>query len=477
MKIMRLTLALSLLLFVFATNVQAKETEFEFYYQTIEKVVQINNPKPEGWWETTKSWVKRGYNEIAKTWDMAFGRKYFTGEGSKRWYSREDHCTAYDMKRVKVKSEAHLLQLMGAESEAELSDGQKALLATYRHSLSQAVQERHQYGYLAKVKVILSDTGGYEDTEKYPHVRRDFWPYSQGSLIQMSSKFFDYPGSEADARSTFVHEYAHSMDRTIKEIIYPYGKDGSHYSNELTRPRSAFVEGWAEFNEMLDSEDEVAAMQRSIKKVRVESKTKAGDYKTLSVDDPSLTGTDLLSVEGINAMILYRLANEVPDGRSKIFATFTRTNWKVLRSLSTFVKDFAARHPDDAAVLAGIIDAESKHKLTDAQLVEFAGNSQGMQEYLAHRQALVNPDAAEDVPVAQAPLPSQAAEVNISSHDFNAEIEKIYGEIMRLQKAYVEAVKAGAKKENLELLLKELGQNKARFEMLKKSRLNRNRNK
>ena len=53
-------------------------------------------------------------------------------------------------------------------------------------------------------------------------MRRDFWPYSQGSLIQISSGHYNYPGAEDDASSTFVHEYVHSMDRTIK--LFENGK-------------------------------------------------------------------------------------------------------------------------------------------------------------------------------------------------------------------------------------------------------------
>lgn len=409
---------------------------------------------------------------------MAFGRKYFTGEGTKRWYSKQDHCTAYDVRRVKVRSEAHLLQLMGADSEDGLNDGQKAMLAVYRHSLAQAIKDRHQYGYLSKVKVILSDTSGYQDANKYPHVRRDFWPYSQGSLIQISSGHYNYPGAEDDARSTFVHEYAHSMDRTIKEFINPYGKDGSHYSNELTRPRTAFVEGWAEFNEMLDSEYEVSAMKRSITKVRCESKTEAGKYEILNADDAGLSGQNLLSVEGINAMILYRLANEVPNGRDKIFQTFAKTNWKVFRSLSTFAKDFAKKYPADAAKLAEIIDSESKNKLSEAELLEFAGNSDGVRQYLSDKaQAVDEVEPVASAPVAQAPEASHQVDEDepVLTQDFSTALENAYKEMIQAQTEYVDAVKRGFEAGAIEALQKKLSEKKSRFEKLRGMRRNRRR--
>jgi hypothetical protein len=472
-------LAVIFLLLFCLNQADAKETEFEFYYQNIEKVVQINNPEPEGWWEKTKKLVKGAYNTVLKTWEQTVGRKYLTGEGTKRWYSKENSNIAYDVRRVKVKSEEHLISLMGASSEDELNNGQKAMLAVYRHSKSQAIKDRMKYGYLSKIKVIMSDTSGYEDSKKYPEVRRDFWPYSNGSLIQMSSGRYNYSGSDADARSTFVHEYSHSMDRTIKEFIKPYGKDGSHYSNEMTRPRTAFVEGWAEFNEMLDSEDEVAAMQRSIKKVRIEDKSESGKYTDLSADDERLSGTDLLSVEGINAMILYRLATEVPGGRDKIFTTFSKTNWKVFRSLKTFAKDFAKRYPEDAATLAAIIDSESKGRLSDSELKNYVGEN--ADSYISQR------GASEDSPEAQAgsvatgivvdtdkptnPFAGlSGAAAKITSQDFSTELEKTFEALGNAQRSYLKAVEEG-NAEAAGKLQQKLQERKQRFEQLKKLRI------
>lgn len=69
MKKLRYLALLILVLFVVSgsSSAEAKDTEFEFYYQTIENVVQINNPNPQGWWEQAKSLVKRGYTEVMKT--------------------------------------------------------------------------------------------------------------------------------------------------------------------------------------------------------------------------------------------------------------------------------------------------------------------------------------------------------------------------------------------------------------------------
>jgi hypothetical protein len=83
-------LIIGLMLVCIGSVLEAKDTEFEFYYQAIEKVVQINNPNPQGPWETAKSLLKSGINSGLRFWERAFGRSLFTGEGSKRWYSREN---------------------------------------------------------------------------------------------------------------------------------------------------------------------------------------------------------------------------------------------------------------------------------------------------------------------------------------------------------------------------------------------------
>jgi len=382
-----------LLMFVFvvfcaqSSSVLAKEVEFDFYYQCIEEVVQINDPEPEGWWGHTKSFLKSGLNLAKKTWEKGITRNFAPGEGTKRWYS-DNKNIAYDVKRVKVTSEEHLLQLMGASSEADLSDGQKALLAVYRHSRSEDVKDRMKYNYRSKINVILSDTAGFDDPAKYPDIKDDFWPYSSGSTIQMSSNRYNYPGSDVSAASTFVHEFAHSYDRTIKEFRDPYGKDGSHFANELTKPRSAFVEGWAEFNQMLDSESKIREMHNNCKLIRIESKTKAGEYT--NVDPQELTGTDLLKVECINAVIMHRMATEIDNGRDKVFKAFVDTRLLLFRDLKTMTKKFAKDNPADIAILGKIIDEQTLGKLSDDEMSKYIGSSAEAKAFLEERAAAKN---------------------------------------------------------------------------------------
>jgi len=376
---------------------RATESEFEFYYQRIEAVEQINNPKPAGWWEKTKAFVKGVGNTIAGTFEKVT-RTYFPGEGEKRWYSEKDKNVAYKLERTKVKSEAHLLELMGAKDGdvSKLTDGQKALLAVYRHSTSQSVKDRMSVSYQSKIGVMLSDTTGFDDPSKYPQVENDFWPNSTGRMIQMSSNFFNYWGSDDDAKATFVHEFSHSCDRTVKEFIKPYGKDGRHSCNELTHARTAFVEGWAEFNEMLDFPSERSRIQNSIQNIKIEKGN--GSYTPMLATSEQLSGKDLMSVEGVVANLFYRMSTELPDGQAKVFASFKNTNiyWRTTKSV---LKDFVKKNPGDAKALAAILNESTHGKLSDAEILSYLGNAAGIQEFLK----------ARNKPAEATPAPMQAS--------------------------------------------------------------------
>ncbi len=392
---LRILLVVTLLMTCLTSQVWAKETEFEFYYQKIEDVVQINNPDPQGWWEKTKTFAKTVWNGAKSLWEKGVTRNFFPGEGEKTWYSGEDKNIAYKVQRVKVRDEAHLLELMGAkDDESKLTNGQKALLATYRHSKSEAIKARMALSTRNKVKVILSDTTGFDDTKKYPNVEKDFWPYSSGFMIQFNSQHYNYSGSEANAQSTFVHEFAHTLDSTISEIWKPYGPDGSHYCNELTKSRVSFVEGWAEFNQMIDSEAKERYTKNACKSIMIEESK--GKYKTVAPTD--LTGMDLTRVEGINAIIMFRLAKETSGGLEKVYNSFKGSNvpW---RSLKTFLRDFVKKNPADAATVAKILDEETYHKLSNAEIIHLCGNADGISSFLATRsEPKQNASAAAPLP-------------------------------------------------------------------------------
>ncbi len=389
MKNLRYVLMALILVSVFcfqATKASALEAKFDFYYQSIEEVKTINEPIEENdsLWTKIKKTVKKGTNAVKRLWEKGVTRNFFPGEGEKTWYSEKDHNIAYTVKRTKVSTEAELLAAMGAKSEDELTNGQKALLAAFRTSKSQAVADEAKIAYIPKVKVILSDTTGFDDESKYPNVEKDFWPYSSNLAINMSSKNYNYAGGDKDAASTFVHEYAHCLDTTFKELKNPYGLDGTHYGNEITGKRSAFVEGWAEYNEMIASEDEAKAILKKCESLCEESKTEAGSY-TWDIKQEDCTADQLMRSEAHNAKLLYLLTTKTENGKDKVYKAFTSTRLNVLRDLSTIVKKFIKQNPEDTETVCKLVDEVFLDKMSDEEFLKFVGKNDATKAYLEKR--------------------------------------------------------------------------------------------
>ena len=369
-----------------ATKASALEAKFDFYYQSIEEVKTINEPVEENdsLWTKIKKTVKKGTNTVKRLWEKGVTRNFFPGEGEKTWYSEKDHNIAYTVKRTKVTTEAELLAAMGAKSEDELTNGQKALLSAFRTAQSQAVADEAKIAYIPKVKVILSDTTGYDDESKYPNVEKDFWPYSSNLAINMSSKNYNYAGGDKDAASTFVHEYAHCLDTTFKELKNPYGLDGSHYGNEITGKRAAFVEAWAEYNEMIASEDEAKSILKRSEVLCEESKTEAGSY-TWNIKQEDCTADQLMRSEAHLAKLLYRLTMETDNGKDKVYKAFTSTRLNVLRDMTTLVKKFIKQNPEDTETVCKIVDEVFLGKMTDEEFLDYVGKTDATKAYLEKR--------------------------------------------------------------------------------------------
>ncbi|HOY66555.1 MAG TPA: hypothetical protein PLP29_06675 [Candidatus Ozemobacteraceae bacterium] len=390
--------------------------EFTFYYQRIDEVVTVQRGTP----AAAKAAIQERIDGAKRVPASDFRKKLLkadlTKEGRQEIPS-DDTTTRYKVFVTKIRDEAHLLQLMGVATDtARLSDGQRGLLAAYRQAKEQYLLDRMKQGCRDRVEIVLTDTNGH-DSDK---VLRDFWPYSNGLLIQLNSMRYNNPDGEADARSTLVHEAAHSMDRTAGEADEPYGPDGVHHINEVTKPRAAFLEGWAEFMQMHDSPDLASWWPRVFEEVKIERSK--GVYEVASAS--AVDGLTLTRVEGINALIILEIS-KLPDGMSRLYTSFRATNQRE-RTLANLLTDYVGRNPDQASAVARIFDERTYGKLTDAQLISFLGDSAGVKGYLtaraeAARAALVTTTPAEPlanqvpeaVPSTETPA---AAEVEVRSN-------------------------------------------------------------
>jgi hypothetical protein len=361
--------------------------KFAFYYQRIEKTVQIAPAtEPTGFIGKMGALVRKGWNTVKRTFESTVRRNVVPGQGKTLWYSEVDKNLAYQMQRTKVRDEGHLLELMGVTDRdvSKLNDGQKALLALYQNAKMKSLADLSKQSLAPKIIVHLTDTTGFEGSTTYPHVTTDFWPKSMYLSITMPSKRYAYANSQADALSTFVHETAHCTNLTIPELSKPYGPDGVHYGNEIIKERMSYQEAWSNYQEALLSKEEAAVIEGRTKKLCIEDPKVAGKYTYYEATDPAITGQMLLCNESVNAMIMYKVSQSAPDGVAKVQKAFTKNNYP-WRSMKGFMKTFAKLYPQDTAKLAQALDDCTARKLSGAEITAILGDTPEVRSYVRQR--------------------------------------------------------------------------------------------
>ncbi len=389
---------LMLAVFCFQPNkaMAVDEVDFGIYYQTIEEVVTINEdvPSDASLWDKAKHLGKSIINWGKKTWESEITRNFTLGEGESLWYSKTNPNIAYKVKRTKITSQEQLEELMKKNSSTgELTYGQKCLLASYKATQDPSMKDRAAASYRDKIKLILTDTGDYPTgrNDTNPDIRTDFWPYSSGPTISMSDASYKYsehstPSGEEDAYTTTFHEYSHSMDRTFSLQLKPYGQDGKHYTNEVTTARMAFIEGWAEYNEMIESEVMAKEYQNATASLSVESKKKgeSGEYSDL--DPAEATFEQLLAAEAYNCNTLFSLSKNLNDGKAKITKAFTSTRWNLFRDLKTIVKKLIKQNPEDTEIICKTVDEMFLGKMNEKEFYQMFGKTDATKAYFEKRE-------------------------------------------------------------------------------------------
>ncbi len=304
---------------------------------------------------------------------------------------------AYLMKRTKVSSEKELLEAMGVSSEKDLKYGQQCLLEAYRGATSDSMKARAGASYLPSVELDLFDTSYNGKDDKYgystnkndtaPNIRRDFWPCSTSDKkrISVSDVRFKYesnktPSGKDNAYTTVFHEYGHFMDQTTRESG-SYGLDGTHYINEITEVRSSFMEGWAEYNEMIENEKVAQYYIDHTKNFIVESKTEAGSYTNLSASNA--TYDQLLRSESINAVLLYRLSQLL--GEDAITQAFVDSRYNTQRDMRDLVKVLVKENSSRTDEICKVIDEVFLGKASNEEMLEMVGDSKAAKDYVENR--------------------------------------------------------------------------------------------
>lgn len=313
-----------------------------------------------------------------------------------------DKQNAYLVRTVSVKSEAHLLQLMGADDESKLTDLQKGLLETYRFTGKGELDNfaREYPGATGNIDVDLVDINGFTDKSRFPNIEKDFWPINSrywtrnGDEFRLDSRIrisgtdcLGYGPAAAEAmKGTFTHEFGHSLDLTNSEAKNPYGKDGSHYLNEKIDSAASFAEGWANFIKWLFSpskEEEEKNLRNSLKTIKIERPE--GGYDEYKISDGMLNGEEYLDVEAINALIFTKLSSELPHGKIKVFASFAKHN-KSKNRMALFLQNFIKDYPQYARETAQILNRETFGNLKDDDFRKILGYNSDVEKYLAERQ-------------------------------------------------------------------------------------------
>ena len=380
-------------LFITTSSVNAKQN-FEFYYQTVEKVE-----------------ANTGLGKVAGVWNQITGNNC-TKEGRRKWYSKADNNLVYTVNRVKINSRQDLIDAIGVP-ESAMNAEQKAILNTYDMAAnSKAIDERSKYSYRDPITILFTDTSttdwSYTDKKGNTNVvsegihKKDFWSWSNGDTISLST---ESDKTSIGMQSTMMHEYCHSIDKTNSEKSKPYGPDGTHYLNEMTKPKVAFVEGWAEYNEMIEFPKCAADYKNCLNTICVEYKAK--DAKKLNLDPAEegktwfkasvgdsiyvnksaqdLTAEELWKCEAYNCTALYELATGLDDGKQKIYDAFIATRGKSGRDIRKFVKELCNQNPGDIAKIGQILDNLTYGKMTDKEFKEFLGKSAEAQAFLDSR--------------------------------------------------------------------------------------------
>ncbi len=309
-------------------------------------------------------------------------------------YSRSNPQWAWVSEKTAVKDEKHLLELLGAADGdvRNLSNDKKSLLELFRFSKTDTMKSylagMGEEGNLPNcqppgcVTVTLADASAFsKDQVKKDYgiqLRRDFWAWSTGTGVFIGSAY-DSGLSLGNPKATLIHEFSHCVDAASRSGL-EYGLDGTHFGNEKTNGQTALIEGWAEYNEMLSFGMEALNRRLDTSLIKEESGQATGTYRYSIPGISKISGLDLLSVEAVDAVILYRLAKEIPQGQERVKAAFIATN-QGNRDMAVFLRAFVAANPGYEGTVAKILDQETKGKLNRSDFTILLGSEAASDSY------------------------------------------------------------------------------------------------
>ncbi len=229
----------------------------------------------------------------------------------------------YKVRRFQITSLDNLSKVIGEanSSQEDIKTFFSYLFSREWNSYQNLWQRTGEYEE-GPCQIVYTDAERDQNGYDFEEVKKDLYQNCAGSVIRLNT--LDMEGrSEAAIKDTFAHEFGHFLDPRSNRS---YGLDGVHFQNERTDPHTAFLEGWAEFmalrRQVVENQVDPGFSPETFKtllfgngkkngKFVVESDSEKGKYSSMS----SLgAGQELLSVEGVIALLLFQIWSELGTG-------------------------------------------------------------------------------------------------------------------------------------------------------------------
>ncbi|MBF0407298.1 MAG: hypothetical protein HQM10_08090 [Candidatus Riflebacteria bacterium] len=228
----------------------------------------------------------------------------------------------YVISSIPINSREQLIQELTPDGkEKSLSDAAKSVLAYYDCKDSSAMKDRLSFAYKANsgklkrnnniIPIEIYETSGVKSNVSRDTLISDFWPCG-GTGVRLND--LHHERDRGKCSDLLAHEISHVIHQ------YPgggyYGPDGRHFKNEALNMKTAFIEGWAVFNELVENPGKALEVWKNIDNIKIEDPVQAGKYT--SVKRSSLSGMRQLEIEGVVALVLLGICKNFPDGYHKM---------------------------------------------------------------------------------------------------------------------------------------------------------------
>ncbi|MBF0407152.1 MAG: hypothetical protein HQM10_07355 [Candidatus Riflebacteria bacterium] len=295
---------------------------------------------------------------------------------SERYLSETFQCSSKD----------EVEKLLKEWSGGELDNAQKKIVEMVGYGKDKLTTDLMTLGKKNKGKddrdiiVKIYDSSLVENELGKKFFMKEFWPSSSGDTIKFPIAYVSSVGGNPS--KILVHELSHAIDNNRRESG-SYGPDGDHSPSEITMPRSAFVEGWAEYNTLYafpGKDGDASKGFETVLNAGVRIESSKGKYDKYSAE--KVTGEEILSTEGVNALILHKISAEF--GRKKLEKAFLDSNSKKT-TIGDFLSSFVKLYPDSLKKVFNILNKETFGILSDSKITEILGDGKTVETFLKNR--------------------------------------------------------------------------------------------